>query len=83
MRIVLLFATIIFLALPLTACKDEPQKEVHTVEWFMKPENKVVLDETLQQCKNNPGMLKDDPNCINAAAAQRKIFAHTPAPTNW
>lgn len=72
MRIVPIIIMLSLLAFPLTGCKEEPKKEIHTVEWFLQPENKAVLDETLAQCKNNPGVLKDDPNCINALEAQHK-----------
>ena len=78
----LLGAAMLAVAVTAVGCKEE-KKEVRTVEWFMAAENKAALEETLTQCKNNPGQLKDDPNCVNAAAAQRKIFANTPAPTNW
>lgn len=50
----------------------EPPKETQTVEWFMRPENKEILTETLKQCRNNPGELKDTPNCVNAEEAKRR-----------
>ena len=58
--------------LPTIGVCAEPPKETQTVEWFMKPENREVLDETLKQCRNNPGELRDTPNCINAEEAKRK-----------
>ncbi|MDL2313548.1 EexN family lipoprotein [Desulfovibrio sp. OttesenSCG-928-C14] len=73
---VLLAAVMLAVAVTATGCKEEKKAEVHTVEWFLAPENKAVLDETLKQCNNNPGMLKDDPNCINAANARHKLFFH-------
>lgn len=81
-KITILLVVTATLMLGATGCKEtkEPPK---TVEWYMEPANKQALEERLQMCKNNPGQLKDDPDCINAFAAQRKIFAHTPAPTNW
>ena len=72
MRVLFPLLAVMLFAFPLAGCKDEPKKEIHTVEWFLQPENKAVLDETLAQCKNNPGVLKDDPNCINALEAQHK-----------
>ena len=72
MRSVPFMLMFLMLAIPLAGCKEEPQKEIHTVEWFLNPENKAVLDETLKQCKNNPGVRKDDPNCINAQEALHK-----------
>jgi len=83
MRFILLIVMVSVLTVPLAGCNGEPKKEIHTVEWFMKSENKAVLDETLKQCNNNPGMLKDDPNCINAASARQKLWATQKAPTNW
>ena len=46
------------------------QKEVRTVEWFL--DNRAALSATTKECNNNPGQLRDDPNCINAAAANHK-----------
>lgn len=68
-RIALLVVGISLLAL--AGCKSE---ETRTVEWYLKPENKVVLETKLAECKNNPGELKDTPNCINARKAFEKIF---------
>ena len=72
--------------LPACAADSETDKrgnKVQTVEWYMAPENKAVLKATLKECNNNPGELKDDPNCINAATANHKLWATRPAPTNW
>ena len=54
------------------------KKEVKTVDWFMQKENKVALEETLKRCQNNPGEMRDDANCINAQAADRKLFIDAP-----
>lgn len=56
--------------LPLTPCNAE---ETKTVDWYAAPENKAALDAKLAECKNNPGELKDTPNCINAWAASEKL----------
>ncbi|MCD7984835.1 MAG: EexN family lipoprotein [Desulfovibrio sp.] len=48
----------------LTACNEEPKKEVKTVQWYN--EHPKERAEQLKICANNPGQLKDDPNCINA-----------------
>ena len=37
-------------------------------------DNKAALDAKLAECKNNPGQLKDTPNCQNARAAFEVIF---------
>ncbi|SBW05680.1 conserved exported hypothetical protein [uncultured delta proteobacterium] len=59
------------LAFALSGCNSE---ETKTVEWYLKPENKPALDAKLAECRNNPGQLKDTPNCINARQAAEKIF---------
>lgn len=81
-KVFLLLVAVAGLAFSATGCKEskEPPK---TVEWYMEPGNKQALEERLQMCKNNPGQLKDDPDCINAFEAQRKIFINKPAPTGW
>ncbi len=64
---------ILMAALPLllTSCfEEQPQEEVHTVDWFMK--NPTVLDETMKKCNNNPGELADTPNCKNAIVAYNR-----------
>jgi hypothetical protein len=57
----------------LTACAKEPIDDVHTVEWFLEPDNIETLLSIRDLCKNNPGEYKDKPNCINSAEARRKI----------
>lgn len=50
----------------LAGCKSE---ETHSVEWYRSPENKAAFDAKIAECKNNPGEMKDTPNCINAFKA--------------
>lgn len=75
--ITLLFicAAVLFQAMP---CQAGENKEVKTVEWYMQKENKAALEETLKKCQNNPGEMKNDPNCENAQAADRKLFINAP-----
>lgn len=48
----------------LSACNEETNKEVKTVQWYTEhPQERAAQ---LKICANNPGQLKDDPNCINA-----------------
>lgn len=47
----------------LPGCTEE-KKEVKTVQWYTEHPHERA--EQLKICANNPGMLKDDPNCINA-----------------
>ena len=68
-------AAVLFQAMPGQAGE---KKEVKTVEWFMQKENKAALEETLKRCQNNPGEMKNDPNCENAQTADRKLFINAP-----
>lgn len=74
-----------FIATPFfDGCSDgKPTKQVRAVEWFMEPENKDALKETLKECRNNPGKFKAYPNCVNAATANHKLIGQREAPTNW
>lgn len=48
----------------LSACNEEAKKEVKTVQWYTEhPQERAAQ---LKICANNPGQLKEDPNCINA-----------------
>ena len=60
--------TILMIAgsLCLFGCKDE--KEVKTVQWYR--EHPAELQKQYALCRDNPGQLKDDPNCINAMQAR-------------
>lgn len=49
----------------LPGCKGE--KEIKTVQWYR--EHPVERQQQVDICKNNPGQLKDDPNCVNAMQA--------------
>lgn len=40
------------------------QKEAKTVAYYTA--NPVERDQLVAKCRNNPGNLKDDPDCINA-----------------
>jgi hypothetical protein len=62
MKMSILFLVISALAGMLSACNDE---EVKTVDWYRA--NPDARDEKLEECKNNPGVLEDTPNCINAS----------------
>jgi len=56
----------------LSACTPKPEPK--TVDYYVKhvAEWQKVFDE----CANNPGKLKDDPDCVNAQAAMYPIQAH-------
>ncbi|MCD7984836.1 MAG: EexN family lipoprotein [Desulfovibrio sp.] len=64
-RYFLLPALAVCLLLP--GCNEE---KVKTVQWYTgHPQERA---EQLKICANNPGMLKDDPNCINAKHSMLK-----------
>ena len=56
------------LTVTLTACSDKASNEkVYTKQWYI--DNKAEQLEKIKECSNNPGELKDTPNCRNAVAA--------------
>ncbi len=59
----------ILLATLLTGCNSEP---VNDVSYYV--ENAEQRKAKLKECRNNPGELKDDPNCLNAQEANRQII---------
>ena len=48
----------------LSACS---QKEPKTVAFYTA--NTAERDRVIAECKNDPGRLKDDPDCINASSS--------------
>ena len=61
---------IIALALSvLAASACSKGEETRSVEWYRSPENKAAFDAKITECRNNPGELKDTPNCVNAFMA--------------
>lgn len=54
-------------ALALGACTQEPKSAAYTVdEYLAQPE---MMEKKLQECANNPGETKNDPDCINVKTA--------------
>ena len=64
--------------LPLTFAGCKQKEETRTVDWYMAPENEAVFEAKLKECRNNPGELKDTPNCQNAELANHKLFTKRP-----
>ncbi|QVN18859.1 type II secretion system major pseudopilin GspG [Burkholderia pyrrocinia] len=64
----------VLLTVTLTACN---RTQVAGLDRVMKVDefvaNRDALNRALSECGSNPGQLKDDPNCINAAAAATQI----------
>lgn len=57
------------LAALITGCgKSEP---VQTVDWYK--EHQAERKAMLEKCRNNPGELRGDKNCINAQKAENKL----------
>ncbi len=75
---ILILCLIVGALFSMTAC-NEKKEETRTVDWYMAQENKAALEAKLAECRNNPGELKDTPNCQNAALAQHKLFARPPS----
>ncbi|NWN81749.1 MAG: EexN family lipoprotein [Halomonas sp.] len=69
------------LASSLSGCFDDTPDTgpVKTVDWYKQHE--AEREAMLDKCRNNPGELKDDPNCVNAhEAKQASSFGE---PTDW
>jgi len=45
-------------------------EQTKTVDYYLK--NKDECELKVQECKNNPGDLKNNPNCVNAMEARYK-----------
>ena len=65
---------------PASATTEAPVSalgEVHTVGWFK--EHQAEMEAVLKQCRDNPGQLRSEPNCVNAARALDELaFSKTP-----
>ena len=62
---------IAFIATASGCCPDSQRpKAAHTVDQYLaKPD---LLEEKLRECANNPGELRDTPDCINVNAASAR-----------
>lgn len=54
----------------LAACSQESER-MYTVDEFIADE--ALLRRTISECRNNPGELRQTPNCRNAEAADGKL----------
>ncbi|ANK95541.1 MULTISPECIES: EexN family lipoprotein [Rhizobium] len=54
----------------LSACSLQADK-IYTVDEFMADD--ALLVKIIGECRNNPGELRDTPNCLNAEAADGKL----------
>ena len=59
------------LAATLAGCTEAtPPERTYTIDEFVA--DQAMLAEQIAKCRNNPGMLRDTPNCRNAEAADGK-----------
>jgi len=61
---------ILVILMLLAACSQESER-MYTVDEFIADE--ALLTRTISECGNNPGELRDTPNCRNAEAADGKL----------
>jgi len=54
----------------LSACSPEKER-TYTVEGLIADD--ALLTKIIGECRNNPGTLRDTPNCRNAEAADGKL----------
>ncbi|MEJ6844615.1 EexN family lipoprotein [Sinorhizobium fredii] len=54
----------------LTACSEQAER-TYTVEELVADE--ALLSSIVTKCRNNPGELRDTPNCRNAESADVKL----------
>lgn len=60
---------LVVLVLLISACSPRPV--VHDKAYFAA--NDADREKTIATCRNNPGELASDPNCVNAVAAQADV----------
>lgn len=68
------FVVVALASLVLAGCFDGKEKSlgpVHDVGWFK--ENGEERQAMLEECSNNPGQLKETPNCSNALEAEKQL----------
>ncbi|EHS53481.1 hypothetical protein PDO_4197 [Rhizobium sp. PDO1-076] len=61
----------IFISLLLLAACSQESERTYTVDELIADE--PLLSRTISNCCNNPGELRDTPNCRNAEAADGKL----------
>ncbi|QAB00948.1 MULTISPECIES: EexN family lipoprotein [Agrobacterium tumefaciens complex] len=61
----------VFVSLVLLAACSQESKRTYTVDEFVA--DTELLTRTISDCRDNPGELRDTPNCRNAEAADGKL----------
>jgi hypothetical protein len=51
----------------LAGCAPGPKKAKFTVDQYLA--DRSLMNKMVEECANNPGELRDDPDCINAGTA--------------
>lgn len=70
------FAFASLVGLSLAGCfEQKPLEETKSVEFYSQ--NSTDRSEMVKRCANNPGELKDTPNCINAMQAEKAATSGT------
>ncbi|MBM0105800.1 EexN family lipoprotein [Steroidobacter sp. S1-65] len=70
MKLTVLASIIAGIAIGATGCSHEPKKAQYTVEQYLA--DRDLMNKKVEECANNPGELRNDPDCINARAAASK-----------
>jgi hypothetical protein len=53
------------------ACAPAPEQARHTVQDYR--EDRILRQGALTRCANDPGTLRNSPDCVNAQAAERAV----------
>jgi len=54
----------------LGSCSHEASPAAHSVDWYLA--HVADRETAVQRCANDPGTLKDTPDCVNATAAAQR-----------
>jgi hypothetical protein len=68
--ILLVFSAALAVAEAGCAKQETPPKAKYTVDEYLAKPN--LMEAKLRECANNPGGLRDDPDCINVKAAAQQ-----------
>ncbi len=73
-------AAVALVSIMLTGCFQEAEP-VHDVEWYKTHD--AERQAKLKECSNNPGELRDTPNCENAVQAEKALSFGKPKDIQW
>ena len=69
----IIFCVIIMLFGVLALAGCQKSEETHTVDWYKTSAHRAALTAKMRECINNPGELKNTPNCQNAQMATNQL----------